>query len=169
MKIETERLVLRGFTPEDYPALRAMMDADTMWAYGHRFSDMDVADWLSRQINRMETWGFSLCAVELKDSGAMVGQCGITVQDCLGAHVPEVGYVFGREYWHHGYATEAAAACRDYAFEELGFGEVYSIIRDVNAASRRVALRLGMKPRGVFVKHYRGIDMPHIAYSVSKE
>ena len=110
MKIETERLVLRGFTPEDYPALRAMMDADTMWAYGHRFSDMDVADWLSRQINRMETWGFSLCAVELKDSGAMVGQCGITVQDCLGAHVPEVGYVFGREYWHHGYATEAAAA-----------------------------------------------------------
>ena len=82
--------------------------------------------------------------------------------------MPEIGYVFRRDRWHHGFATEAAAACRDYAFAELGFGEVYSIIRDINHASRRVAERLGMTARGVFVKHYRGIDMPHIAYCVEK-
>lgn len=168
MRLETERLLLRDLEPSDYGALRDMMDADTMWAYGHCFSDRDVADWLERQLERRRVWGFSLCAVELKDGGEVIGQCGITVQDCLGRHVPEIGYVFRRDRWHHGFATEAAAACRDYAFAELGFGKVYSIIRDINHASRRVAERLGMTARGVFVKHYRGIDMPHIAYCVEK-
>ena len=98
----------------------------------------------------------------------MIGQCGVTVQDCLGAHVPEIGYVFRRDRWHHGYATEAALACRDYAFETLGFNEVFSIIRDVNQASRRVALRLGMEPRAVMMKHYHGVDMPHIVYGISR-
>ena len=168
MFLETERLILRDLTPEDYPALRSMMDADTMWAYGRGFTDREVALWLARQIDRSRIWGFSLCAVELKGSSEIIGQCGITVQDCLGMHVPEIGYVFRRDRWHHGFATEAALACRDYAFSTLGFDEVYSIIRDVNHASRRVAVRLGMTPRGVFVKHYRGIDMPHIAYAVNR-
>ena len=113
MRLETERLLLRDLEPSDYGALRDMMDADTMWAYGHCFSDRDVADWLERQLERRRVWGFSLCAVELKDGGEVIGQCGITVQDCLGRHVPEIGYVFRRDRWHHGFATEAAAACRD--------------------------------------------------------
>ena len=120
MRIETERLVLRDLEPGDYDALRSMMDADTMWAYAHAFSDGEVAEWLEKQILRRRIWGFSLCAVELKETGEVIGQCGVTVQDCLGAHVPEIGYVFRRDHWHHGYATEAALACRDYAFETLG-------------------------------------------------
>lgn len=169
MRIETERLVLRDLQPEDFGALRRIMDDDTMWAYGHSFSDRDVANWLARQISRREIWGYALCAAELRATGEVIGQCGITAQDCLGGHVPEVGYVFSREHWHHGYATEAALACRDYAFETLGVNEVFAIIRDVNAASRRVAERLGMAPRGVLMKHYRGMDMLHIAYSVRRE
>lgn len=168
MRIETERLVLRDLEPRDYDALCSMMDADTMWAYAHTFSDDEVAEWLEKQILRRRIWGFSLCAVELKETGEVIGQCGVTVQDCLGAHVPEIGYVFRRDRWHHGYATEAALACRDYAFETLGFNEVFSIIRDVNQASRRVALRLGMEPRAVMMKHYHGVDMPHIVYGISR-
>ena len=82
--------------------------------------------------------------------------------------MPEIGYVFRRDRWHHGYATEAALACRDYAFETLGFNEVFSIIRDVNQASRRVALRLGMEPRALMMKHCHGVDMPHIVYGISR-
>lgn len=168
MKLETERLILRDLTPEDYGALRRIMDADTMWAYGHAFSDRDVADWLAKQIDRREIWGFSLCAVELKAGGEVIGQCGLTVQPCLGGHVPEIGYVFSREHWNHGYATEAARAVRDWALEALGVNEVFAIIRDINYASRRVALRLGMRPSGVIMKHYRGMDMPHIVYKTGK-
>ena len=81
----------------------------------------------------------------------------------------EVGYLFCKEFWHQGYATEAAAACRDYAFEILNAGEVYSIIRDNNTASRNVAKGNGMKIRGSFVKHYYGIDMPHDLFCITRE
>ena len=63
----------------------------------------------------------------------------------------------------------AARACRDWAFGNLGVNEVYSIIRENNLPSRRVAERNGMTPRGMLVKHYYGMDMPHILYSVKRE
>ena len=50
--------------------------------------------------------------------------------------------------------------------DRLGFWEVYSIIRDNNLPSQEVARRNGMQERGSFVKHYYGMDMPHIVFSV---
>ncbi len=78
--------------------------------------------------------------------------------------VLEIGYIFGRQYWHKGYATEAARACKKYAFEELNAGEVCSIIRDTNTASQNVAVRNGMVVADSHTKHYRGVDMPHYRY-----
>lgn len=80
----------------------------------------------------------------------------------------EVGYLFRMEFWHHGYALEAAAACRDYAFEKLGAEAVYSIIRENNGPSRAVAERNGMTVCGSIVKHYYGLDMPHLLYRISR-
>lgn len=98
------------------------------------------------------------------------------MQDCPADYVreaekriPEIGYLFRKEYWHKGYATEAATACREYGFNVLGFSELYSIIRDNNTASIKVAERNGMERRGSFVKHYYGIDMPHIVFSVKRK
>ena len=113
--------------------------------------------------------GFGLWAVVEKETGVMVGQCGLSWQSLGdGRQVPEVGYLLERAAWHKGYATEAARACRDYAFEILGFEEVYSIIRDNNLPSQAVARRNGMTVRGSFVKHYYGMDMPHLIFSVSR-
>ena len=78
----------------------------------------------------------------------------------------EIGYLFNRLYWHNGYATEAAKACKQYAFDVLGVKEVCSIIRDTNTPSRNVALRNGMPACDTRTKHYRGVDMPHIRYVV---
>lgn len=105
----------------------------------------------------------------LKGAGVMVGQCWLTWQDFDGRPVIEVGYLLQRAFWHQGLAAEAARACRDYAFDVLGADEVFSIIRDTNMASQAVARRNGMTPRGTFVKHYRGVDMPHIAFSITRE
>ena len=78
----------------------------------------------------------------------------------------EIGYLFNRQYWHRGYATEAAKACKKYAFEILNADEVCSIIRDSNIASRNVAVRNGMHVTDSWTKHYRGVDMPHYRYVV---
>ena len=77
------------------------------------------------------------------------------------------GYLFRKEFWHKGFAIEAAVACREYAFHTLGFEEVYSIIRDTNIASQKVARRNSMQKVATFIKHYRGVDMPHFVYKVS--
>ena len=165
--LETERLLLREMTEADLPALSAiLMDAQTMYAYEGAFSEAETREWLERQFARYRTDGFGLWAVALKETGEMIGQTGITWQQVEGERVPEIGYLFNRAHWHKGYAAEAAAACKRYAFETLGFPEIYSIIRDTNRASMNVAIRNGMLVRGRFMKHYRGVDMPHLTFSV---
>ena len=80
-----------------------------------------------------------------------------------------VGYILGRNFWGRGYASEGAAACVDYAFDQLGAAEVIAEIRPENSASRRVAERLGMTARESFVKIYKGKEMPHLIYVITKE
>ena len=169
MILETERLRLRRLTADDRTALCAMLqDAEVMYAYAHAFDDAEVDDWLRRQLDRYAADGFGLWAVLRKETGALIGQCGVTMQETGEGEVPEIGYLLRKDCWHRGYATEAAAACRDYAFETLGFDRVWSIIRENNLPSQRVARRLGMVPCGRMVKHYYGIDMPHILFSVRR-
>lgn len=166
MILETGRLVLRELEHGDFPALCAILqDDETMQAYEGAFSDAEVMEWLEKQMRRYREYGFGLWAVVLKDTRKMIGQCGLTLQQWNGSEVLEVGYLFNRDYWHRGYATEAARGCIDYAFHVLDACEVCSIIRDSNIASQKVALRNGMsKADGVMVKHYRGVDMPHYRY-----
>lgn len=168
MITESERLLFRKLTREDFSDLcKILQDDEAMYAYEGGFDDNEVMDWIDRQLWRYENEnGLGLYAAVLKENGELIGQCGLTLQDCNGKKVMEIGYLFQKAYWHKGYATEAAAAWKKYAFEELGAAEVYSIIRDTNSASQRVAERNGMSRTDVFVKHYRGVDMPHYVYCV---
>ena len=169
MILETERLLLRQLEDTDFDALAAILrDPQVMYAYEHGFSVEEVRQWLERQQERYEKYGFGLWAIVEKSTGRMIGQCGVTMQEWDGREVPEIGYHLRRDKWHQGYATEAARACKQYAFRCLRFREVYSIVRDTNLPSQRVALRNGMSVRGAFVKHYYGIDMPHLVFSVRK-
>ena len=157
-------------TEQDLPALRGILqDPETMVAYEGPFDETMVRDWLRRMIARYREDGFGLWAVILRESGQLIGQCGLTKQRILDEDVIEIGYLFDRAYWHRGYATEAAAACRDHAFEVLGAEQVYAQVRDTNIASMNVAIRLGMTVRGRFVKHYRGVEMPHLAFAVDRD
>ncbi|CCY35728.1 putative uncharacterized protein [Alistipes sp. CAG:831] len=169
--IETPRLLLREMTPADRPDLcMILQDKEVMCAYNGPFSDEEVNGWLERQTGRYREWGYGLWAVVLKQTGKMIGQCGVTRQLWNGEEMLEVGYLFRHSHWHQGYATEAARACMEYAFNVLGASEVCSIIRDNNIPSQRVALRNGMrKAEGVMVKHYRGAEMPHWLYLTTRE
>lgn len=169
MILETERLYLREMNQSDYEALsKILQDQETMYAYEGAFSDEETQEWLDRQIGRYREYGFGLWAVVLKETGKMIGQCGLTVQTWNDRQVLEVGYLLQKAYWHNGYATEAAKACKEYAFTKLNADEVFSIIRDTNIASQNVALRNGMTVVDTWVKYYRRVDMPHYLYSVKR-
>lgn len=168
--LETERLYMREMKQDDFDALsRILQDEETMYAYNGAFNDAETQEWLDRQIGRYRRYGFGLWAVILKENGEMIGQCGVTVQPWKDKEVLEVGYLLRRDCWHKGFATEAAQACRDHAFDRLNADEVCSIIRDTNTASWRVAQRNGMKVTDRWTKHYRGVDMPHLMFSVKKD
>ncbi len=170
MLLETERLILRKITRKDFPDLCKMLqDPDVMWAYEHAFTDLEVTLWLERQLERYRENGFGLMAVIMKATNELIGQTGITLQDWNDRQIPEIGYIFNKAHWHKGYAFEAASACKKFAFETLGFDEVYSIIRDNNIASQKVAIRIGMKKTGEIVKFYYNVHMPHTIYRISRD
>lgn len=168
--LETNRLLLREMTLSDMSALSLILqDEKVMYAYNGAFNDKETLIWMQKQLQRYKDYGFGLWGVFLKDTSEMIGQCGITMQEYKATQVPEIGYLFAYKHWHNGYATEAAIACREYGFNTLRFDELYSIIRDTNIASQKVALRNNMSPIDSIVKHYRGVDMPHVVYCVRKD
>ena len=167
MILETERLLLREMTRDDFSLLsKHLQDTEVMYAYEHAYSDAEIWEGIETQFRRYENDGFGVMSVVLKESGELIGQCGLSMQPCEDEMLLEIGYIFQKNHWHNGYATEAAIACRDYAFNELGADEVFSLIRDTNIASQNVAKRSGMSIRRKYIKHYRGIDMPHYVFSV---
>ena len=170
IQLETERLYLRQMTKADFPSLcNHLQDKDVMYAYDHAFSDVEIWEGIDTQLQRYKKDGFGVLVVVLKESGAIIGQCGLSMQPCDDREVLEIGYIFQRKYWHNWYATEAAIACREYAFNQLNASEVFSLIRDTNVASQNVAKRNGMSLRGTFVKHYYGAQMPHYIFSAKKD
>lgn len=167
--IETKRLYLRQFTQDDFTALcRTLQDDAAMYAYNGALNDDEVQAWLDRQLSRYAKYGFGSWALVLKDSDEIAGQCGLSMQPWIDGELLEVGYLLEREHWHKGYATEAAQACIEYAFDKLGADEVCAMIRNINKPSQQVAMRCGMKKCDSMTKHYRGVDMPHDRYVIKR-
>lgn len=165
MILETARLQLYEMNISDIKSLASILqDENVMYAYNGAFNEEETMAWMQKQLQRYKEFGFGLWSVFLKDTNEMIGQCGITMQEYQIAQVPEIGYLFAYEYWHKGYATEAAIACLEYGLNTLHFNVLYSIIRDTNIASQKVALRNGMYPIDTIIKHYRGVEMPHIVF-----
>ena len=96
--------------------------------------------------NDDQQWGFGSYAVMEQSSRAVIGYCGLFFfADVNGQPEVEVGYRLARAKWGHGYATEAAQAVRDYAFQTLGITRLIAIIAPATHASLRVAHKLGIR------------------------
>lgn len=163
--LETERLFMRPLRTDDLESIkRTLQDEKAMYAYEGAFTDREAADWLIRQLLHYEDWGFGLYGVERKKDGKFIGQCGPTYQPWRDGKVLEVGYLFERPYWHHGYATEASWAFMNYAFQKLRASEVSSLIRDMNIPSMNVARRNGMVPVDDDVKYFKGVARRYIRF-----
>ena len=146
--LETERLALREWEPDDAEALYVLMgDAEVMryvdvgkpWEIGR------VREWIGRLNESYRTRGFSRWAVVERDGGLVVGSCGFAPLPWSGEI--DFGYMFRRDRWGRGYASEITPAVLRHGFERYGFEEVVASIDPKNDASRRVLEKIGFAYR----------------------
>lgn len=153
--LRTERLLLREFAEDDWPALHAVESRPEIARYqsfAARTEDESRACVLGALADATEnprrTWDL---AVVLAENGRLVGRCGFGLDDDRAQAM--LWYTLHPDAWGRGYATEAARALVDYGFRELGLHRVWADCDPANAASWRVLERIGMRREGHVREH----------------
>lgn len=151
--LETKRLILRPMLATDLDDLLLIFtDPNVMASFGGElFNRAQMERWLQRNLAHQEEFGYGLFSVILKATGELIGDCGLEQMEDQGA--AELGYDFCSDFWNQGYATEAAKAIRDHAFEVLNLPRLISLIRVGNLASKRVAEKVGMTLAEEFTRY----------------
>jgi len=154
MILETPRLLLRPHVVDDADALEAVLgDPVAMEFYPAALDRRGVEGWINNNRQRYQRDGFGKWAMVVKSTGEIGGSCGPALQEVEGRSEIEVGYNVRRDLWGRGYATEAARACIEYGFRELGAQRVISMIRPENVRSIRVAEKNGMHREKIVFWH----------------
>ena len=155
LQLETKRLILRPMLESDIDSLQLIFtDPKVMAAFGvDLFTRAQMTRWLKRNLDHQDQHGYGLFSVILKETGELIGDCGLEQLDMNGQTLAELGYDFRSNFWNQGYATEAALAVRDYAFDVLKLPQLISLIRVGNLASKRVAEKVGMTLAEEFTRY----------------
>jgi [ribosomal protein S5]-alanine N-acetyltransferase len=144
--IHTARLLLRPMRADDMDGLLGVFgDPKVMDSFDSApFDRAQMQRWVQRNLDHRDRYGYGLFTIVLTATGRIIGDCGLEHMEIEGAPAVELGYDIRSDHWGQGLATEAAGAVRDYAFNTLGIPRLISLIRQGNAASRRVAEKIGM-------------------------
>ncbi|MEH7360006.1 GNAT family N-acetyltransferase [Priestia aryabhattai] len=164
--LETERMLLRLMREEDSDnLLQIFSDSEAMRYYPSTKDLEETRSWIRWTRKNYKEHGIGLWIAELRETNEFVGQCGLIPQEIEGELEIEIGYLFVRKHWGKGLATEAAAACKDYGFNQLGYNRLISTIDKNNEASKRVATRVGLH----FEKEIFKWNKPIEVYSVNNK
>jgi [ribosomal protein S5]-alanine N-acetyltransferase len=163
----TARLRYRQLEPEDADALHAVWGDPEVMRYlpaDPSASVVETGERTARHARHFAETGYGLCAVEERESGRVVGVCGLFPVEWVGPDV-EVAYHFAREVWNQGYASEAAAAWVSAAFDQLGLDRVVALAFPANRASTRVMEKIGMRLEREVDKYGKTL----VQYAVERE
>ncbi len=144
-RFETPRLRLRPFREDDAPELHRILIQDDMLKYFPRPGSPPLEKVQKLILNQIEQWstvGYAWWAVELKQSGHLVGWNGL--QYLPETQETEIGYLIDRALWGQGLTTEAARVGLRYGFADVGLPTLIALAHPDNGASRRVMEKLGM-------------------------
>ena len=165
--LETKRLFLREMTDEDFSSLKKVIgDPENMVYYAKPYDDEGVQRWIDWCKDSYKKNGFGLWVVILKETGEMIGDCGISMQPINGGTVPEIGYHLRKDYHRQGIGKEMTRAVRDYFFERFDFDEVYSYMEEDNLPSYKTAEANGMTFRNMYKNGNYGMCR---VYSITRE
>jgi RimJ/RimL family protein N-acetyltransferase len=157
--LETERLVLRAPRLEDAGKIVMLANerriAENTARIPHPYTLADAEAFLAAANRSDEETTFVIALAD----GTLIGACGLELRDGPGTAglMPELGYWLGVTYWGHGFATEAARALIDYAFEDLELDALQAGTRVTNPASRRVLEKCGFQWTGVGLYRIRAL------------
>lgn len=157
-RLETARLFIREWDPADRPAFRAMAQDPVVMRYingGVPLTEEEIDAALGRQRRHAAELGFCMGALVEKASGEVVGVAGLQPLGTTGDL--EIGWWLSPRVWGRGYATEAGQAAMTHVLETLGRERVVAIIDPPNEASKRVAMRLGLR----LVRRTTGVELGH--------
>jgi RimJ/RimL family protein N-acetyltransferase len=147
--VETERLLLRPWRPDDVEALVPLFAEPAMWWHPFRrgLTRDETERFVERQIRHRETHGFGMWAAQLRDGGDLIGIIGLAVPVWLPEVLPavEVGWRLHPSAWGRGLATEGGQASLQHGFDVVGLDRIISIFDPDNVASGRVMAKLGMR------------------------
>jgi RimJ/RimL family protein N-acetyltransferase len=146
--LQTERLVLRRWRPQDREPFAAMnADAEVMEHFPATLSRAQSTAMIERIEACFEHHGYGLWALELPECEPLIGFAGLSPVDIPVAFAPavEVGWRLARRFWGRGFATEAAAEAIAFGFTQRDMCEIVSFTAARNERSRRVMERLGMR------------------------
>lgn len=143
------RLITRFLTKEDIPAWVKFIEhkeATQFFPHSDLSPHESACQWVHRQLSRYAEKRYGLQALIDRNTGKMIGQGGLLLQEVDGETELEVGYHILPEYWGQGYAPEAARLFIDFAFQNGLAHSVISIIDTRNNKSKRVAEKNDLKP-----------------------
>jgi RimJ/RimL family protein N-acetyltransferase len=172
--VRTDRLVLRRWRDDDREPFAALNgDPETMRYFPSTLDRAESDAFVDRIESRLEQQGYGLWALEVAETGEFVGFTGLNPmpEGVPGAGGIEVGWRLRKHAWHHGYATEAARAALDVAFDGVGFAEVWSMTAILNEPSQAVMRRLGMTRHSFFDHPRVPADSPlrpHVVYHLHR-
>lgn len=164
--LETERLIIRRFTPKDLDKLIELRSDDDVIKYlgGRRLQNPEaIAKRLAFYIDCYRRFGYGMCAMIWKETGEMIGWCGLQPLEDSGE--TEVGYGMIKEFWGRGIGCEAARAWLEYGFQTANLERIVAVAAPENTGSRRIMEKLGMR-REKTETHY-GIEC--VFYRTDKE
>ena len=142
---ETKRLIFREMVDSDYESLKKVIsDPVNMKYYQKPYDDNGVHRWLNWCKDCYQKYGFGLWSVIYKETGEMIGDCGISIQYIDDEWKPEIGYHLRLDYHQQGLGKEMTQAVKDYFFTHFDFDEVYSYMDINNLPSSKTAKANGM-------------------------
>jgi len=153
--LETERLILRPFTPEDAPVVQRLAGDDAIYSttlnIPHPYEDGLAEQWIGTHTGEFEKGRSATFAVVRRGDGLLIGAVGLTIR--REHDRAEIGYWIGRPYWNNGYCSEAARAVLRYGFRTLGLNRIHANHLKRNPASGRVMQKIGIRYEGCRREH----------------
>ena len=173
-EFETQRLGFRQWEAQDKePFSRMNSDPIVMEYFPNKLTRTQSDEFIEKINNHFNKFGYSLWAVEIKDTHEFIGFVGLYTASFKSDFTPcvEIGWRLDKQYWNKGYATEGAKACLNYGFKKLGLKEIYSFTSLINIKSINVMKKIGLIEQSQF--EHPNIDENnklrlHVLYKIDK-